>query len=271
MAIGAGQRLLHYRLIEPIGEGGMGVVWKAEDTKLGRTVALKVLPEAVAADPERRARLQREARAAAALNHPSIVTLYAVEEADGVLFLTMELVEGRPLDHLIPEGGMPLERLLEIATAVSDALAAAHDRGIVHRDLKPANVLVTDDGRVKVLDFGLAKDTRPADPSQATVTAADPTALGMVVGTPAYMSPEQAMGRAVDHRSDLFSLGVMLYQMGSGTLPFRGQSWAELVSALLRDTARPLGEARGDLPPAFAVLVDRCLAREAEGRPASAP
>ncbi len=179
----------------------MGEVYRATDTKLGRDVALKVLPAEMARDPERLARFQREARAVAALNHPHIVTLYSVEEADGVHFLTMELIEGQSLERRIPAGGLSIEQIIEIANALAQALAAAHDKGIVHRDLKPANVMVTTDGRVKVLDFGLAKDVGAGKPSDATLTSAGQTQLGVVMGTPAYMSPEQIAGRAVDHRT----------------------------------------------------------------------
>src|SRR4029077_219544 len=187
--------LSHYRITAAIGAGGMGEVYRATDTKLGRDVALKVLPAEMARDPERLARFQREARAVAALNHPHIVTLYSVEEPDGVHFLTMELIEGQSLERRIPAGGLSVEQIIEIANALAQALAAAHDKGIVHRDLKPANVMVTTDGRVKVLDFGLAKDVGPGKPSDATMTSDGQTQLGVVMGTPAYMSPEQISGR----------------------------------------------------------------------------
>ena len=174
--------LAHYRITAAIGAGGMGEVYRATDTRLGREVALKVLPAAMASDPDRLARFEQEARAVAALNHPHIVTLYSVEEADGINFLTMELVEGDSLAAAIPEQGLPLDRILGLGTALADALAAAHDKGIVHRDLKPANVMVTTDGRVKVLDFGLAKDLRPAGTTDATLTAAGHTQAGVVMG-----------------------------------------------------------------------------------------
>src|SRR5271170_6489262 len=190
-----GRTLAHYRINTAIGAGGMGVVYRATDSKLGREVALKILPPDMARDPERLARFEREARTVAALNHPHIVTIYSVEEADGVHFLTMELVEGQSLDHRIPESGLPVQQIVEIASALADALAAAHDKGIVHRDLKPANVMVTSEGRVKVLDFGLAKDIRADSSSDATLTSADHTQAGIVMGTPAYMSPEQVAGR----------------------------------------------------------------------------
>src|ERR1700720_1802908 len=190
-----GRVLAHYKITAAIGAGGMGEVYRAADTKLGRDVALKVLPAEMARDPERLARFQREARAVAALNHPNVVTLYSVEESDSVHFLTMELIEGQPLDRLIPADGLAVERIVEIAGALAEALAAAHEKGIVHRDLKPANVMVTTEGRVKVLDFGLAKDVGASDPADATLTSDHRTQAGMVMGTPAYMSPEQVSGR----------------------------------------------------------------------------
>ena len=202
-----GRTLGHYRVAAKIGAGAMGEVYRATDMKLGRDVALKVLPAETAHDPDRLARFQREARAVAALNHPHIVTLYSVEEAEGIHFLTMELVEGQPLDLLIPPGGLPIARVIEIAGELADALAAAHEKGIVHRDLKPGNVMVTHDGRVKVLDFGLAKDLEADDPAGASVTLAARTEAGVVMGTPAYMSPEQVAGRAIDHRSGYFFAG----------------------------------------------------------------
>src|SRR5580704_17888613 len=228
--------LSHYHILAAIGAGGMGEVYRATDTKLGRQVALKVLPAEMARDPQRLMRFRREARAVAALNHPHIVTIFSVEEAEGVHFLTMELVEGQPLDRLIPEGGLPAGRIVDIATALAAALAAAHEKGIVHRDLKPANVMVTGDGRVKVLDFGLAKELHPYNPDGATLTAAGTTEMGVVMGTPAYMSPEQVSGRTLDHRTDIFSLGIILYEMASGRRPFQGGSSFELATAILRDT-----------------------------------
>ena len=261
-----GRTLARYRIASLIGAGGMGEVYRAIDTKLGRAVALKVLPPAMAGDPERLARFEREARAVAALNHPHIVTLYSVEEGDGITFLTMELVEGDSLAARIPEGGLPVDRILTIGVALADALAAAHEKGIVHRDLKPANVMLTTDGRVKVLDFGLAKDLRPSDRADATMTGAGHTEVGMVMGTPAYMSPEQLAGRPVDHRTDIFSLGVLLYQMSSGQRPFEGATSIELASAILRDTPRALGEVRPDVPAALERLIQRCLEKDRERR-----
>ena len=244
----------------------MSAVYRATDTKLGREVALKVLPPDVACDPERLTRFQCEARAVAALNHPHIVTLHSVEEADGVHFLTMELVEGQPLDRLIPAGGLPLDRIVEIASALADALAAAHEKGIVHRDLKPANVMVTNEGRVKVLDFGLAKDVRGANLGDATLTSANHTQVGVLMGTPAYMSPEQISGRPLDHRTDIFSLGVVLHEMATGRRPFEGTFSAELVSAILRDTPPSVTDVRTDLPSDLARIIRRCLEKDPRHR-----
>ncbi len=244
----------------------MGEVYRATDTKLGRDVALKVLPPEMASDPDRLARFQREARAVAALNHAHIVTLFSVEEADGFHFLTMELVEGESLERRIPVGGLPVGQIVEIAGALAEALAAAHEKGIVHRDLKPANIMVTDDGRVKVLDFGLAKDVRADKSNDATMTSSGHTQAGMVMGTPAYMSPEQVSGRALDHRTDIFSLGVVLHEMSTGQRPFRGVSSAELISAILRDEPPLVTETRPDLPSDLARVIRRCLEKDPRHR-----
>jgi TolB-like protein/Flp pilus assembly protein TadD len=266
MPLMPGARLGSYEVTAALGAGGMGEVYRARDTKLARAVALKMLPADLARDPERLARFQREARAVAALNHPHIVTIYSVEEADGIHFLTMELVEGQSLDQLIPERGLPMERVLSIGSALADALAAAHGKGIVHRDLKPANVMISTDGRLKVLDFGLAKEMRAADPADATVTAAGRTQAGVVMGTPAYMSPEQVTGRDLDHRTDIFSLGILIYEAVSGRRPFEGATSIELASAILRDTAPPLTDVRSDVPADLARLVERCLKKEPRHR-----
>src|SRR3984885_12373200 len=191
MTLAAGDKLGPYTILASIGAGGMGEVYRAQDAKLGRDVALKVLPAEMAQDPDRLSRFHREAKALAQLDHHNIVTIHSVEECDGVHFLTMQLVEGLPLDRVIPQGGLQFEQIVEIASALGDALAAAHEKGIVHRDLKPANVMVSNEGRVKVLDFGLAKDVGASDSAAATLTSDHRTQAGMVMGTPAYMSPEQ--------------------------------------------------------------------------------
>jgi serine/threonine protein kinase/tetratricopeptide (TPR) repeat protein len=266
MALISGAKLGPYEIHSPLGAGGMGEVYRARDTKLGRDIALKVLPAEMAQDPERLARFRREAKALAQLDHPNIVTIHSVEESDGVHFLTMQLVEGQPLDRLIPKGGLPVEQIVEIASALGDALAAAHEKGIVHRDLKPANVMVTNDGRVKVLDFGLAKDVRGANLGDATLTSASQTQVGVVMGTPAYMSPEQTSGRPLDHRTDIFSLGVVLHEMTTGRRPFEGTSSAELVSAILRDTPPSVTDMRPDLPSDLARIIRRCLEKDPRHR-----
>jgi Tol biopolymer transport system component/predicted Ser/Thr protein kinase len=256
----------HYRIISPVGKGGMGEVYAAEDTKLKRTVALKILPQGVSVDPDRRTRFEREAQAVAALNHPNIVTIYSVEEASGMLFLAMELIEGRTLKDAMADGALPLETLLRIATAVSDAMAAAHQRGITHRDLKPGNVMVTPEGRVKVLDFGLAKlqETQlEAGPDQQTrLRTDDLTGEGRILGTVAYMSPEQAEGKPVDQRSDIFSLGVMLHEMAVGERPFKGDTDISVISSILKDTPSSVTDIKPDLPPGLARIVRRCLAKD---------
>jgi serine/threonine protein kinase len=250
----------------------MGEVYRATDTKLGRDVALKVLPPEMASSPERLERFRREAKALAALDHPGIVTVYSVEEADGVHFLTMQLVKGEPLDRLIPEGGLPIQRILDIATPLAEALAAAHDKGVVHRDLKPANVMVGQGGRVKVLDFGLAK--LAAVQSEESIDSPPSTEVrtreGVVMGTVPYMSPEQVQGRPVDHRTDIFSLGVVLYEMATGQRPFAGDNAATVMSAILRDEPRAATGIRAGLPEPLARTIDRCLKKNPSERPPSA-
>ncbi len=267
----AGRTISHYRISTVIGAGGMGEVYRATDTNLGREVALKVLPADMARDADRLARFQREARAVAALNHPNVVTIYSVEETEELQFITMELIEGQPLDQLVPAGGMALERIVEIASVLAEALAAAHEKGIVHRDLKPANVMVTNEGRVKVLDFGLAKDLGAANANATTVTSlgttsAGLTQAGMVMGTPAYMSPEQVSGRPLDHRTDIFSLGVLLHEMATGSRPFEGASSAELISSILRDQPAAVTDVRPDLPADLARVIRRCLEKDPRHR-----
>ena len=270
MSLAAGTKFGPYEIVSPLGAGGMGEVYRARDTKLGREVAVKVLPESVSADPERLARFEREARALASLNHPNIVTVYSVEEAGGVRLLAMELVEGNTLDLAIPAEGLPLPPFFEIAMPLADALSAAHERGIVHRDLKPANVMLTREGRLKVLDFGLAKlvasNSDPNATDMPTESRAQLTGEGAVFGTVAYMSPEQARGGNVDARSDVFSLGVVLYEMLTGERPFKGSSSVDVISSILRDSPSPVTEIRADLPAHVGRILRRCLAKEPRDR-----
>ena len=269
MTLSAGSRLGAYEIVGAIGSGGMGDVYRARDTRLGRDVALKFLPGDLAADPDRRARFDREARALAALNHPGIVNIYAIETEGGQPFIAMECVEGRVLTDVIPKGGLPLDRLLAMATQIASAVAAAHTHGIVHRDLKPANVMVGPRDVVKVLDFGLAK-ALDANASRATAEtvalAPDTTGEGRILGTVAYMSPEQAEGRTVETRSDIFSLGVLFYEMAVGERPFKGDTSLSVLSAILRDTPRPLLEVNPSLPRELARVVRRCLAKDPDER-----
>ncbi|HEY7863220.1 MAG TPA: bifunctional serine/threonine-protein kinase/formylglycine-generating enzyme family protein, partial [Thermoanaerobaculia bacterium] len=272
-----GRTLSHYEVLEKIGQGGMGVVYRARDTRLERFVALKVLrPEAVG-DPERTRRFIREAKAASALNHPSIVVIYDIGNADGVDFIAMELVDGKPLDTLLESGRLPVERVVSIAADVASALGAAHKAGIVHRDIKPGNVMVGDADRVKVLDFGLAKLVEregaapTADSYSPTATGGDPrTMQGVVLGTLAYLSPEQAEGKPVDARSDVFSFGTMLYEMLSGKRPFQGASTIGTITAILRDVPPSIRSLRPEVPEALVRVVERCLEKNPEDRYPSA-
>jgi len=266
MSLASGTKLAQYEIVASLGTGGMGEVYRATDTKLGRDIALKVLPADMAQDPERLARFRREAKALAQLDHPNIVTIHSVEESGGIHFLTMQLIEGLPLDRVIPTGGLAVGQIVDIAGALADALSAAHEKGIVHRDLKPANVMVTHEGRVKVLDFGLAKDVRATELGAATLTSDHRTQSGVVMGTPAYMSPEQTSGRPLDHRTDIFSLGVVLHEMATGERPFSGHSSAELVSAILRDTPPSVTDVRPELPSDLARIIRRCLEKDPRHR-----
>src|SRR5512143_369777 len=270
-----GRTLGPYRVLESLGSGGMGHVYVAEDTRLERRVALKVLPPDMAEHPDKLARFQREARAVASLSHPGIVTLLTpLEEADGLRFLTMELVEGETLSKSIPARGFPIERFLSLAVALTDAVAAAHRQGILHRDLKPENVMLTPDGRLKVLDFGLAKlrfDTPDEGDADRTMRETKSvTQDGRIVGTVAYMSPEQAQGLPVDHRSDIFTLGILLYEMATGERPFRGNTNLSVLSSILKDTPRPASELRDDIPQPLARMIQRALEKRPEDRYQSA-
>ena len=286
----AGASVLHYRLESELGEGGMGQVWAAVDTRLGRRVALKAIPPELAFDPSRLERLRREARTLATLNHPNIVTIFAIEETEDRQFLVMELVDGATLGQAIPRHGLPLEEFFDIATALAEALATAHEQGITHRDLKPENVMVSAGGRVKVLDFGLAKPTAsgPLDPSRVAApehsrprggvpstaldilrspaSGATLTREGEVVGTLPYMSPEQIEGRPLDHRSDIFSLGTVLYEMVTGRRPFTGKSPTALISSILRDVPSSVTELRIELPRHLGRIIRQCMEKRPEDR-----
>src|SRR6202795_959078 len=219
MTLSAGSHLGPYEILAPLGAGGMGETYKARDTRLGRVVAIKVLPEAFASEPGRLKRFEREARSASALNHPNIVTIYDIGSSDSISFIAMELVKGEPLRQVLSKGALSVRSLLQIGVQVADGLAKAHASGIVHRDLKPENVMVTEDGLVKILDFGLAKLNQPEgikSERKQGLTASGQTEPGLVLGTAGYMSPEQAFGKAVDFRSDQFSLGAILYEMATG-------------------------------------------------------
>ena len=262
-----GTQLGHYEVIALIGEGGMGQVYRARDLKLKRNVALKVLPSRMAPDPETLDRFQREAEAVAALNHPNVVTLYSVEESDGTRFLTMELVEGHPLTEQIHAGAMSLDDFLKFAIPLAAAVGAAHECGIVHRDLKPANVMVSDAGSVKVLDFGIAKlqsgDDAPfGGPEDLNTTTQFVTRRSRLFGTVAYMSPEQLEGKPADVRSDVFSLGVVLYEMATGTRPFDRDSMLAAVPAFPLETLHALAERRPDLPADLDHIISRCLQKD---------
>jgi Tol biopolymer transport system component/predicted Ser/Thr protein kinase len=263
-----GKTISHYRILEKLGSGGMGVVYKAEDTKLGRMVALKVLPPERVADPNRKRRFVQEARAASALNHPNIITIYDIDEAEGVHYIAMEYVEGKTLDRLIARHGLRVNEALKYAVQMAAALAKAHSAGIVHRDLKPTNVMVTDDGLVKVLDFGLAKLTEaaPASDAETAVTLEPTTEEGTIVGTVGYMSPEQAEGKPVDARSDIFSFGSVLYEMLTGQRAFQGETKASTIAAILREEPKPLSQVVEGLPREVERLVKRCLRKDREHR-----
>jgi serine/threonine protein kinase len=268
-----GSRVKHYEIESILGKGGMGVVYRARDTRLGRPVALKFLSEELTKDPGRRDRFLREARAACAVNHPAIAQVYDVDEAEGGVFMAMELVEGKTVRALIKGRELDLLGSLEIGAQVASGLSKAHEAGIVHRDIKPENVVVTPDGHAKILDFGLAKLLDP--PKASDAAAGDElshmetmarTQAGMVLGTLRYMSPEQARGQDVDHRSDVFSLGVMLYEMVTGTTPFSGNSPIDTLHAIAFEETRPITALRANVPASLQRVISRCLRKRAQDR-----
>src|SRR5882762_6675106 len=265
--------LLHYRLVSKIDSGGMGEVYKAEDTKLGRTVAVKLLLSAINQEPVARRRFLQEAQSASALNHPNIVTIHAIEEADGIDFIVMEFVEGQNLRRQIQsDGALPLTRLLDIGIQAADALEAAHQINLIHRDIKSANILVTSRGHAKLLDFGLAKIARTVagGVDYEAETLHHLTDEGTILGTVSYMSPEQTRGEILDGRSDLFSLGCALYEAATRSLPFTGPSLLSIMHAIA--VAEPLapGRVRPELPREFDLIIERALAKEKERRYQSA-
>jgi len=271
MTIAAGSRLGSYEIVSPLGAGGMGEVYRARDARLGREIAIKVLPGELASDPDRRQRFEGEARAASALNHPNILTIYDIGSVNGTLYIAMELVEGRTIRELIAGEPLSSKRLLDLSVQIADGLAKAHAAGIVHRDLKPENLMVSKDGFVKILDFGLAKLTEPVAQEQSVLptAVAAPTQPGTVMGTAGYMSPEQASGQSVDFRSDQFTLGSILYEMATGVKAFERKTGAETLVAIIREEPEPLSQLAPKAPAPVRWIVERCLAKDPEERYAS--
>src|SRR3984885_5868759 len=260
MALTSGTNLGPYEILSPIGAGGMGEVYRARDTRLGRDVAIKVLPEALAHDADRLRRFEQEARTIAALSHPNILGIHDIGAHDGAPFLVSECLEGQTLREKLKSGPLPARLAIEYALGIAQGLAAAHEKGVVHRDLKPENVFVIRDGRIKVLDFGLAKLVRPEGNHETTVTLRDPATLpGMVMGTVGYMSPEQVRGEPTDSRSDIFSFGAVLYEMLTGKRAFKRETSAETMTAILREEPQALNDAGWQGPVELQRILVRCL------------
>ncbi|HXH85625.1 MAG TPA: serine/threonine-protein kinase, partial [Nitrospira sp.] len=268
MAILPGTRLGPYEILFSIGAGGMGEVYKAQDTRLSRTVAIKVLPAHLADKPELRERFEREARTIASLNHPHICTLHDIGHQDGTNFLVMEHLEGETLAQRLLKGPLPLEQVLQYAIEIADALDKAHRKGITHRDLKPGNIMITKSG-TKLLDFGLAKlrqEASPATPLSQLPTADAVTAQGTILGTLQYMAPEQLEGKEADARTDIFAFGVVVYEMATGKKAFEGKSQASVIGAIMNSAPTPISSLQPMTPPALDHIVKRCLAKEADQR-----
>ena len=263
-----GKTVGHYRITSKLGAGGMGEVFLADDTRLERKAAIKFLPAEIAADPERRQRFLNEARAASALNHPHVCIVYDVGETeDGLPYIAMEFVEGQPLDVLVKQGPLEISRVVEIAAQVADALDAAHASRIVHRDIKPANISLNERGQVKVLDFGLAKRMPQESADALGMTAPmQQTQSGQVLGTPSYMSPEQALGKDLDHRTDIFSMGVVLYELTTGQRPFTGANFAEILDKIVHDQPTAIARLNYDVPPELERITLKCLQKSPDRR-----
>ncbi|MGB6648342.1 MAG: serine/threonine-protein kinase, partial [Bacteroidota bacterium] len=251
-----GRTIAHYNVIEQIGEGGMGMVCKAEDLNLKRTVAIKFLPRHIAADSEERERFKIEAQAAAALNHSNIATIHSIEEAEGELFIVMEYIDGKTLSDVLGSGQLPIDKAIKYAVQAAEGLEAAHEKGVVHRDIKSANIMVTEKGQVKIMDFGLAK----------VRGGKRVTTVGSTLGTAGYMSPEQARGEEVDQRTDIWSFGVVIYEMLTGQLPFTSDYDQALVYQILNEEPRPIRELKPDVPPGVEEVVSKCLSKAPDNR-----
>ncbi len=266
MALSPGTKLGPYEIVSPLGAGGMGEVYRARDTRLSRDVAIKVLPSGLAKDPERLRRFEQEARATGVLNHPNILAIYDIGSHDNAPYIVSELLNGQTLRDRLTESTLPIRKATEYAIQIAHGLAAAHEKGIVHRDLKPENIFVTNEGRVKILDFGLAKLTEPEGPASEVRTVASGTDPGVVLGTVGYMSPEQVRGKAIDHRSDIFNFGAILYEMLGGNRAFRGDSGVETMNAILKEDPPDLSSQMTNIPPALNRLVRRCLEKNPDER-----
>src|SRR5664279_1245685 len=266
MALAPGTILGQYEIRSPLGAGGMGEVYRAQDTRLDREVAIKVLPESLTADPDRLRRFEQEARAVAALNHPNILAVYQMATHDGVSYMVTELLEGETLRERLRRGPVPIRKAIDYAVQIAHGLAAAHDKGITHRDLKPENLFVTKDGRAKILDFGLAKVGPSKDSSGEEATLGTGTEPGMVMGTAGYMSPEQVRGKTADHRSDIFAFGTILYEMVTGKQTFRKPTSAETMTAILNEEPPSISQIAPASPPGLQRVVHRCLEKSPEQR-----